>query len=161
MNIILSKNILCDEWMMFSKPTYLRWYEMTLIVDLLIKMVSSAFVTTRGDGCWSGTTDGGTSELCVVFLLGEWLYILTVWLAFRVSCMLTHWCFQRETKFTRYGLDSVNNLYEIWEKICKTVKSPTGLWLICSIMPVFIHIERWTDIHHSACWSNLPAFQLL
>lgn len=33
--------------------------------------VSSTLVTTRRDKCWLDTTDGGTSELCVVFLLGE------------------------------------------------------------------------------------------
>ena len=63
----------------------LKWYCCVHIVNLLFNqfilkykdIVSSALVTRRDKPC-SGTTDGGTSELCVVFLLGECLYVLTV-----------------------------------------------------------------------------------
>lgn len=70
----------------------LKWYCYIHIVNLLFNQFilkykdivsstlfffSSTLVTRRDKPC-SGTTDGGTSELCVVFLLGECLYVLTV-----------------------------------------------------------------------------------
>lgn len=52
------------------------------VVDLLIKTLSFLLLLQREETiAGQALTDGGTSELRVVFLLGEWLYILTVWLA--------------------------------------------------------------------------------
>lgn len=104
----------------------------------------SLLVSTRRDKPWSGTRDGGTSELCEVFLLGQWLYVLTVWLAFCSSFLLTHWCFQSKTKFNRCGLKQFE--WPLWNmrKNIKKQKLSCHLQVIIlsSVMPLIINIER-------------------
>lgn len=49
-----------------------KWFCFIQIVDLLIKTLSFLLVLQREEtNAGQALTDGGTSELCVVFLLGE------------------------------------------------------------------------------------------
>lgn len=132
-----------------SGETNFRWHVMTLkwyccihevdqlFNQFILKYIGTVFspLVTRTDKPCSGTTDGGTSELCVVFLLGEWLYILTVWLAFCFSYLATHWCFQSETKCNRCGLRQSE--WPLWHRTENTKLLSKGHWIVSSIMLLF------------------------